>query len=59
MMKLLALLKNVSIQLLQDREQANRLFEEAKALKVFDFLKGSVKLNSKDIDFDKFEALEK
>lgn len=52
-------LNQFAIQMLQDREQANRLFEEAKALKVFDYLKNTVKLNSIDIDFDKFEGLEK
>lgn len=50
-------LAQYAVQLLQDREQANRLFEEAKALKVFDYLKGLVKLKSKKIDYDKFEKL--
>jgi trigger factor len=43
-------LNQFAIQLLQDREQGNRLFEEAKALKVFDHLKGLVKLNASDIE---------
>jgi trigger factor len=43
-------LNQFAIQLLQDREQGNRLFEEAKALKVFDHLKGLVKLNVSDIE---------
>jgi len=47
------------LQLLSDKEQANRLFEEAKALKVFDYLKGAVKIKSKKIDYDKFEKLDK
>jgi len=50
-------LNQFAIQLLQDREQGNRLFEEAKALKVFDHLKGLVKLNSSDIEFKEFEKL--
>src|SRR5690606_13705143 len=48
-----------AMQLLGDREQANRLFEEVKALKVFDQLKDTVKIKSKKIDFDKFEKLDK
>ncbi|MFZ4863683.1 trigger factor [Sphingobacterium sp. Mn56C] len=52
-------LSQFAMQLLSDREQANRLFEEVKALKVFDHLKGAVKIKSEDIDFDKFEKLEK
>ncbi|MHC8949100.1 trigger factor [Sphingobacterium hungaricum] len=52
-------LNQYAVQLLQDREQANRLFEEAKALKVFDNLKQTVKLKSKKIDYDKFEKLDK
>ncbi|MDF2518749.1 MAG: trigger factor, partial [Sphingobacterium sp.] len=50
-------LNQFAIQLLQDREQGNRLFEEAKALKVFDHLKGLVKLNSNDIEYKEFEKL--
>lgn len=52
-------LQQFAMQLLQDREQANRLFEETKALKVFDYLKNNIKLKSKKIDFDKFEKLDK
>jgi len=52
-------LNQFAMQLLQDREQANRLFEEAKALKVFDYLKENVTLNSKDINFVDFEKLDK
>lgn len=47
-----------AMQLLSDREQANRLFEEVKALKVFDHLKTTVKTKSKKIDYDKFEKLD-
>src|SRR5690606_36091013 len=48
-----------ALQLLSDREQANRLFEEVKALKVFDHLKSTVKINTEAIDYDKFQELEK
>lgn len=48
-----------AMQLLSDREQANRLFEEVKALKVFDHLKSTIKINTVEIDYDKFEQLEK
>lgn len=50
-------LAQYTVQFLQDKEQANRLFEEVKALKVFDFLKGIVKLNKKEIDYNKFLEL--
>jgi len=52
-------LNQFAMQLLQDREQANRLFEESKALKVFDYLKENVTLNSQDINFVDFEKLDK
>jgi trigger factor len=52
-------LQQYAVQLLGDREQANRLFEEAKALKVFDHLTSTVKIKSKKIDYDKFEKLDK
>lgn len=44
-------------QLLQDKEQANRIFEEVKAMKVFDFIKGKVKLETKEINNDEFLKL--
>ena len=52
-------LHSFAMQLLGDKEQANRLFEEVKALKVFDKLKETVKIKSKKIDYDKFEKLDK
>lgn len=52
-------LHQFALQLLSDKEQANRLFEEAKALKVFDHLKKNIKIKSKKIDYDKFEKLDK
>lgn len=51
-------LNQYALQLLQDREQANRLFEEAKALKVFDYLKENVSLKSQDIPYVEFEKLD-
>lgn len=51
-------LTQYAMQLLQDREQSNRVFEEAKALKVYDFLKGLVKFKTKKIDYDKFLKLD-
>src|SRR5690606_36331415 len=48
-----------ALQLLQDREQANRLFEEAKALKVFDYLKENVTLKPQEIAYVDFEKLDK
>ena len=48
-----------ALQLLQDREQANRLFEEAKALKVFDYLKENVTLKPQEISYVDFEKLDK
>jgi trigger factor len=44
-------------QLLQDKEQANRIFDEVKALKVFDFVKGKAKLEKKEINNDEFLKL--
>ena len=50
-------LAQYAVQLLGDKEQANRLFDEVKALKVFDYLKGLVKLEQKEIEYDKFLEL--
>lgn len=52
-------LQQLAMQLLSDSEQANRLFEEAKALKVFDHLTKTVKIKTKKINYDKFEKLDK
>ncbi|HMR20091.1 MAG TPA: trigger factor, partial [Sphingobacterium sp.] len=51
-------LQQYAMQMLSDKEQANRLFEEVKALKVFDHLASTVKIKSKKIDYDKFEKLD-
>lgn len=50
-------LTQYAMQLLQDREQANRLFDEAKAMKVFDHLKSVIKLKTKEIEYNKFLEL--
>jgi len=50
-------LSQYAVQLLGDKEQANRLFDEMKALKVFDYLKGLVKLEKKEIEYNKFLEL--
>lgn len=46
-----------AVQFLQDKENANRIFEEAKSLKVFDHLKSVVTLDNKEITFDEFSKL--
>ena len=50
-------LNQYAVQFLQDKENANRIFEEAKSLKVFEFLKGVVTLNEQEITFDEFSKL--
>src|SRR5690606_10922477 len=50
-------LSQYAVQLLGDTEQANHLFDEVKALKVFDYLKGLVKLEKKEIEYNKFLEL--
>ena len=44
-------------QFLQNKENANRIFEEVKSQHVFDYLKGVITLDKKDIDYDKFLEL--
>jgi trigger factor len=50
-------LAQYTVQFLQDKENANRMFEEAKAIKVLDFLKGIITLNNKEITFKDFSEL--
>jgi len=50
-------LAQYAVQFLQDKENANRVFEEVKALKTFEQIKSVVTLEQKDIDYDKFVAL--
>lgn len=42
---------------LQEKENTNRIFEEVKALKVYEYIKSVATLEAKDIDFDKFAEL--
>jgi len=44
-------------QLLQDKEQANRIFDEVKALKVFNHLKEKVNVEKEDIAYNEFLKL--
>ena len=50
-------LAQYSVQYLQNKENANRIFEEVKALKVFEFLKGVFTLENQEIGFNKFNEL--
>ncbi|RZK48043.1 MAG: trigger factor [Pedobacter sp.] len=42
---------------LQEKENANRIFDEVKALKVFEYIQSVATLNQKDIDYKKFVEL--
>lgn len=46
-------------QFLQDKEQANRIFDEVKSHKVFEYLKTVITLDKKEITYAKFQELEK
>ena len=50
-------LSQYAVQFLQNKENANRIFEEAKALKVLDYIKSVITLNNKDITFKEFSEL--
>ena len=50
-------LAQYAVQFLQEKENANRVFEEVKAMKTFEQIKSIVTLEPKDIDYDKFAAL--
>ncbi len=52
-------LAQYAVQFLQEKENANRVFEEVKALKTFEQIKTIVTLEQKDINYDKFIALDK
>ncbi|MBS1502617.1 MAG: trigger factor [Bacteroidetes bacterium] len=52
-------LSQYAVQFLQNKEQANKIFEEVKAVKVLEFLKSVVTLDQKDITSKKFAELEK
>ncbi|HET8829788.1 MAG TPA: trigger factor [Pelobium sp.] len=44
-------------QFLQEKENANRIFDEVKSQKVFDYLKSVISLDKKEIAFNEFEKL--
>ncbi|HAL83014.1 MAG TPA: trigger factor [Mucilaginibacter sp.] len=46
-----------TVQYLQTKENANKIFEEVKAFRVFDFIKSAVTLEQKEILFTDFQAL--
>jgi trigger factor len=50
-------LAQYTVQYLQNKENANKIFEEVKALKVFDYIKSVVTLNKKDISFTDFNKM--
>ncbi|MFB9845016.1 trigger factor [Mucilaginibacter ginsenosidivorans] len=52
-------LAQYTVQYLQNKEEANKIFEEVKALKVLDHLKSIVTLDQKEVTSKKFAELEK
>jgi trigger factor len=50
-------LAQYTVQFLQNKENANRTFEEVKAQKVFEYLKSVITLDKKEIDYNKFIEL--
>ncbi|HEY1024142.1 MAG TPA: trigger factor [Sphingobacteriaceae bacterium] len=46
-----------AVQFLQNKENANRIFEEVKAQKVFEYLKSVVTLDKQEIEYNKFLEL--
>ncbi len=52
-------LAQYAVQYLQDKENANKVFEEVKALKVLDQIKSEVTLDKKEIPYNKFQELVK
>ena len=50
-------LDQYAVQFLQDKENANRIFDEVRAQKVFDYLKTIITLDKKQIDYNKFQEL--
>lgn len=50
-------LNSYAMNFLQNREQANRLYEEVRSQKVFDVLKTIITLDEKEIDYNKFLEL--
>ncbi|MFD2145952.1 hypothetical protein [Mucilaginibacter antarcticus] len=52
-------LAQYAVQYLQNKENANKVFEEVKALKTFDYIKSVATLDKKDIFFNDFKELAK
>lgn len=52
-------LAQYAVQFLQEKENANRTFEEVKALRTFEQIKSVATLEQKEIDYDKFIELAK
>ncbi|WP_231460089.1 MULTISPECIES: trigger factor [unclassified Pedobacter] len=52
-------LAQYAVQFLQDKENANRTFEEVKALKTFDYIKSVATITDKDIEYNAFTELNK
>jgi len=52
-------LAQYAVQFLQDKENANRTFEEVKAAKTFEQIKTIVTLDQKEIDYNEFVELDK
>lgn len=50
-------LNQYAVQFLQDKENANRIFDEVRAQKVFDYLKSVITLEKKEIEYNKFQEL--
>lgn len=46
-----------TVQYLQNKENANKIFEEVKALKTIDHIKSIITLDNKDIAYNEFKAL--
>ncbi|RFZ94985.1 trigger factor [Mucilaginibacter conchicola] len=51
-------LAQYTVQYLQNKENANKIFEEVKAVRVFDYIKGVITLDKKEILFTDFNKLE-
>jgi trigger factor len=50
-------LSQYAVQYLQEKENANKIFEEVKALKVFDYIKSVITLDKKEISYADFKEL--
>jgi len=50
-------LNQYAVQFLQNKENANRIFEEVKAQKVFEYLKSVITLDEQEIEYNKFLEL--